>query len=250
MTHGRTDRPLSSAPRDERVETAIRELQEVLADRLDDPHARAALETLRDAFCVAHSRASLDPLTGLMNRASFDREIEVLLERAARAGTEAALLFLDLDGFKAVNDQRGHPAGDSLLKEVAQRVMGCVREDDLLARYGGDEFVVVLEPITDRNVLHTIAERIIECLSGTFTVDGMHVRLSVSVGVALFPLHGEKSVELIARADAAMYEAKRSGGDRYMVWAAPGSADQSGSYARFENSQRSTSGTDVPFRRA
>jgi diguanylate cyclase (GGDEF)-like protein len=250
MTHGRTDRPHSSAPRDERVETAIRELQEVLADRVDDPHAKAALETLRDAFCVAHSRASLDPLTGLMNRASFDREIELLLARAERAGSEAALLFLDLDGFKAVNDQRGHPAGDCLLKEVAQRVMGCVRDDDLIARYGGDEFVVVLEPILDRAVVHAIATRIIECLSGTFTVDGMHVRLSVSVGIAMFPLHAAKTIDLIARADAAMYRAKRGGGDRYLVWSAPDDADQSGSYAKFDHGQRSSSANDIPVRRA
>jgi len=250
MTHGRTDRPHSSAPRDERVETAIRELKEVLADRIDDPHARAALETLRDAFCVAHSRASLDPLTGLMNRASFDREIELLLARAERAGSEAAVLFLDLDGFKAVNDQRGHPAGDSLLKEVALRVMGCVRDDDLLARYGGDEFVVVLEPIADREVVHAIAARIIECLSGTFSVDGMHVRLSVSVGVALFPLHAAKTVDLIARADSAMYSAKRGGGDRYLVWCAPDEADQSASYGKLDSSQLSTPANGVPLRRA
>src|SRR5688572_11454982 len=82
MTHGRTDRSRASAHADERVETAIRELQEVLADRVDDPHARAALETLREAFCTAHTRASLDPLTGLMNRSSFDRELAVTLERA------------------------------------------------------------------------------------------------------------------------------------------------------------------------
>ena len=248
MTHGRTDRPHSSPPRDERVETAIRDLEEVLADRLDDPHANAALETLRDALCVARDLASVDPLTGLMNRAWFDRELELLLARAGQASAEAALLFLDLDGFKAVNDQHGHPAGDLLLKEVAQRVLGCVRDDDLLARYGGDEFVVVLEPILDRSVVHAIAERIIECLSGTFTVDGTHVRLSVSVGVALFPLHGTTSADLIAHADAAMYRAKREGGNRYRVWSTD--CDQSGSYAKFENSQRSTSASDIPLRRA
>jgi diguanylate cyclase (GGDEF)-like protein len=221
----------------------------VLADRVDDPHAQAALATLRDAFCVAHDRASVDPLTGLLNRASFDREIELLLARAGQNKSDAALLFLDLDGFKAVNDQRGHPAGDQLLKEVAQRVMGCVRDDDLLARYGGDEFVVVLEPILDRSVVHAIAARIIECVSGTFTVDGMHVRLSVSVGIALFPLHGVSAPELIAHADAAMYRAKREGGDRYRIWGDL-DPDQSGSYAKLENSQRATSANDLPSRRA
>jgi diguanylate cyclase (GGDEF)-like protein len=247
MANGRTERQDA----DERVERALSELQTVLADRADDPHARAALATLRDAFCVAHTRASLDPLTGLMNRASFDRALELAIGHAARNHSPAAVLFMDLDGFKAVNDQRGHAVGDVLLREVAARIMTCVREDDLLARYGGDEFVVLLEPLTEPHVVQAIASRVIEALSRTFSVDGLMVRLSVSIGVALFPEHGACAEELLACADAAMYEAKRRGGDRYLIGAPHEHRDdQSGSYARFEASQRSTSPVDVPLRRA
>ncbi len=236
---------------DERVEWAIRELREVLADRADDPHARAALDTLREAFFLAHTRASVDPLTGLMNRASFDRSLDVMIGRAARTQSAAALLFMDLDGFKAVNDQRGHRVGDALLKEVASRIMACVREDDLLARYGGDEFVVLLEQVSDLQVVHAVAARVTEALSRSFTADGLLLGLSVSIGIALFPEHGLSAEELLARADAAMYAAKREGGDRYLV--VPSGerlVGQSGSYAKFDSSQRSTSPADMPLRRA
>ena len=249
MSHGRTDRELSSPQADDKVEWAIAELTDLLAERADDPHARAAMQTLRDAFSVVHTRASTDPLTGLMNRASFDRVLPEALARAARTHSEAALLFMDLDGFKSVNDKNGHPAGDMLLKEVAQRVMSSVREDDLLARYGGDEFVVLLESLSDRNVIDAIATRIIDTLSAPLTVEGIEVKLSVSIGVALFPDHARDASELVLRADAAMYWAKHEGGDRYVVWREERSA-QSGSYARFESSQRSTSGTGLPLRRA
>jgi diguanylate cyclase (GGDEF)-like protein len=246
MANGRTD----GQDADERVEWAIRELQEVLADRANDPHARAALATLRDAFCTAHARASMDPLTGLMNRASFDSALQVTIGRAARAQSPAAVLFMDLDGFKAVNDQRGHPVGDSLLKEVASRIMACVREDDLLARYGGDEFVVLLEHVSDPEVVHGVALRVIDALSRPFTGGDISVRLSVSIGVALFPEHGTCADELLARADAVMYEAKRQGGDRYLV--APPVArvdDQSGSYAKLDAGQRSPATRGIPVRR-
>lgn len=260
MATSRTDRPQASHSSslaretarfdktDERIANAIRELQEVLADRPEDHGALAALETLRDALCVANTRASVDPLTGLMNRASFDRALEEALERAALAHTDVALLFLDLDGFKAVNDQRGHAAGDRLLKEVAARIMGCMRDDDLLARYGGDEFVVALENVADRQIVHAVASRIINCLSGIFTVEGEHVHLSVSVGVALYPEHAITVSELLSRADAAMYEAKRQGGARYLLWRAHEATGQSGSFAKFESGQRSVN--ELPARRA
>jgi diguanylate cyclase (GGDEF)-like protein len=249
MSHGRTDRELSSPPTDDKVEWAIAELMDVLAERADDPHAQAALQTLREAFSVVRTRASTDPLTGLMNRSSFDRLLPEALAQAARSHSEVALLFMDLDGFKSVNDKNGHPAGDTLLKEVARRVTASVREEDLLARYGGDEFVVLLSPLSERQVIDAIAARIIDTLSAPLFVDGMQVQLSVSIGVALFPDHAGDAKELVLRADAAMYWAKHEGGDRYMVWREE-SDDKSGPYARFESNQRSTVATDMPFPRA
>jgi diguanylate cyclase (GGDEF)-like protein len=248
MANGRTDRhSLSSAP-SERVESAIRELKEVLADRADDPHAKAALETLRDAFCVAHTRASLDPLTGLMNRASFDQALELTLAHAARTETQAALMFMDLDGFKSVNDQKGHPVGDCLLKDVAGRIVASVRDDDLLARYGGDEFVVLLDSLATAEVVDAIATRIIEALSAPFVVSGLQVRSSISIGVALFPEHGKCAKELVDRADAAMYRAKHEGGERYVIWSPDD--DCSGPYARVDGSQRAACSGEPPLRRA
>jgi diguanylate cyclase (GGDEF)-like protein len=128
-------------------------------------------------------------------------------------------------------------------------VTSSVREDDLLARYGGDEFVVLLESLSDREVINAIATRIIDTLSTPLLVEGKDVQLSVSIGVALFPDHARDAQELVLHADAAMYWAKHEGGDRYMVWR-EGSSDQSGSYARFESSQHPSSPTDMRFRRA
>jgi diguanylate cyclase (GGDEF)-like protein len=266
MSHGRAESELSSLSShtescsrseasaqvpgtDDQVEWAIAELMDVLAERADDPHAQAALQTLRDAFSVVRTRASTDPLTGLMNRASFDRVLPEALARARENHSELALLFMDLDGFKSVNDKNGHPTGDSLLKEVARRATSSVREDDLLARYGGDEFVVLLELLSDRGVVDDIATRIIDTLSAPIVLADMQVQLSVSIGVALFPDHARDAGELVLHADAAMYWAKHEGGNRYMVWREE-SDDRSGSYARFESNQRSTSAANVPVRRA
>jgi len=249
MTNGRTDRISLSAPSNDRVEWAISELKQVLADRADDPHAQAAMEALRDAFCVAHSLASLDPLTGLINRTSFDQALELKLAQAARSESRAALMFMDLDGFKSVNDEQGHPAGDLLLQDVAARIVGCVRDDDLLARYGGDEFVVLLDALAGAEVIDAIGTRIIDALSAPLSFEGQRVRLSISIGVALFPEHARSASELIRRADTAMYRAKHQGGKRYVVWS-PERDDQSGSYARLDRSQRSSSATDIPLRRA
>ncbi|HEX6244624.1 MAG TPA: GGDEF domain-containing protein, partial [Polyangiales bacterium] len=196
------------------MEWALSELKQVLADRADDPHARAALDALRDAFCVAESRASSDPLTGLMNRSSFAQALEHALTEAARTQTQAALMFMDLDGFKSINDEQGHLVGDQLLKHVAGRIMSCVRDDDLLARYGGDEFVVLLEGLVGTEVVDAIASRIIDALSAPFSLEGLCVRLSISIGIALFPSHAMAAQELLHRADSAMYRAKHAGGKR------------------------------------
>jgi diguanylate cyclase (GGDEF)-like protein len=127
-------------------------------------------------------------------------------------------LFLDLDGFKEVNDQRGHPAGDVLLAEVAGRISHSVREHDLVARHGGDEFVVLLENLENPAVAHAVAARVIEAISTPFTVDGGKVKLGVSIGVAFYPEHGQSGSELLKRADSAMYRAKSHGGGSYAVF--------------------------------
>lgn len=201
---------------DENVEWALRELEASIAGSPEESRARAALDVLRRAFSSVRASAATDPLTGLANRASF---YQILDERLAleKTGASAAVLFLDLDGFKDVNDRRGHQAGDALLAEVATRISRSVREQDLVARHGGDEFVVLLEHMENRAVAHAVAARIIEAISVPFGLEGDPIYLGVSIGVAFYPDHGQSGSELLKHADGAMYRAKNQGGRGYAV---------------------------------
>ena len=204
---------------DEAVERALSDLDGILADVPDETQARAraALEVLRLAFTSVRASAATDPLTGLANRSSF---YHILDERLAVGvgGTSGAVLFLDLDGFKDVNDVRGHQAGDVLLSEVATRISRSVRDQDLVARHGGDEFVVLLENIENPAIAHSVAARIIEAISVPFAIEGARVQLGVSIGIAFYPEHGLSGSELLQRADSAMYRAKGQGGRGYAVF--------------------------------
>jgi len=203
---------------DETVEWALRELESSLEGCPQQERARAALDVLRSSFTRVLTSAATDPLTGLANRAWFTRMLdERLLAEHAPIG-RAAVLFLDLDGFKNVNDERGHPAGDQLLTEVGRRITHSVRDHDLVARHGGDEFVVLLENIENPAVAHTVAARVVESISAPFEVEGATVTLGVSIGVAYYPEHGLSGSELLKRADHAMYRAKGQGGRAYAVF--------------------------------
>jgi diguanylate cyclase (GGDEF)-like protein len=202
---------------DDAVERAISELEALLAERAGEPRAREALETLRHAWSSARVDAQTDPLTELPNRAWLRQALEDTIARCARTGAHAALLFLDLDGFKEVNDRHGHQAGDLLLAAVAKRVLSSVRDEDLVARHGGDEFVVLLENLESPQVAYGIAGRVVDAVSTNYAVDGDTFRLSVSVGVALYPQHGSTGGELLRNADLAMYRAKNMGGRRYEI---------------------------------
>src|SRR5918997_984308 len=160
---------------------------------------------------LAH-QAFHDPLTGLPNRALFVDRLEQAIARAARSGRHAAALFMDLDNLKDVNDSLGHEAGDRLLVAVAERLRGCLRDADTLARFGGDEFVVLLEDATEGGVAVRLAERLLECLAPPFSLAGERVFVSASIGVALHgPSDSDRVEVFLSRADAAMYEAKRRG---------------------------------------
>ncbi len=203
---------------DERVEWALRELESALAGSPYESKARVALEVLRGAFTSVQTSAATDPLTGLANRAWFDHILDTHFDPDVPGTTRSALLFLDLDGFKDVNDQRGHAVGDKLLREVAQRILHSVRDNDLVARHGGDEFVVLLEDIGNPSVAHSVAARVVEAIGTPFEIDGAKVRLGVSIGVAYYPEHGASGRELLQRADYAMYRAKNQGGRSYAVF--------------------------------
>jgi diguanylate cyclase (GGDEF)-like protein/PAS domain S-box-containing protein len=152
-----------------------------------------------------------DPLTQLPNRLLFlDRLNQALLE-SARSKTNVALLFLDLDGFKQVNDTAGHDAGDALLQEVAHRLSQAVRQDDTVARIGGDEFTIILKNVAKKEVLERIGNTLIQAVNEPVTVADSNFQVGASIGIACHPADATDSDSLTAEADEAMYEAKQSG---------------------------------------
>jgi diguanylate cyclase (GGDEF)-like protein len=156
-----------------------------------------------------------DPLTGLPNRRLLEDRIATVLQHAARQQSKAAVMYLDLDGFKAINDTHGHACGDEILKLVAQRLVGCSRKEDTVARVGGDEFVIVMGEIGALSDAQEPACKLIEAVSEAYQVNGLTLRLSTSIGIALYPDDAEAVEALIAVADSALYEAKRSGKNRW-----------------------------------
>lgn len=157
--------------------------------------------------------AQHDSLTGLPNRALFTDRLQQALAAAQRDQTHVALLFLDLDYFKPVNDQFGHAVGDELLQAVAQRMLACVRQSDTVARIGGDEFVLLLRSAVDQTAqtAPAVAEKIRESLAQVFELAGQRLFISCSIGIALYPEHGQNDIELAHHADLAMYQAKQAG---------------------------------------
>ena len=158
------------------------------------------------AFLAHH-----DPLTGLPNRLLLKDRMQQGMAHAERAGRKVALLFVDLDRFKAVNDSFGHPAGDVLLRDAAQRLRACVRDSDTISRHGGDEFLVVLTDLQSSEVPAQIAHKIMATLSQPFHIEAHEATISASVGIAVYPEDGADFDELLKKADTAMYHAKEAG---------------------------------------
>jgi diguanylate cyclase (GGDEF)-like protein/PAS domain S-box-containing protein len=181
---------------------------------VQDITARKALEA-RLSYDALH-----DTLTGLPNRLMFHDRLGQVLESARRREGLASVLFLDLDGFKAVNDTLGHAAGDELLQQVARRLEGCVRAEDTVARIGGDEFGVVLASVAQDGDCERVAAKILDTLAQPFSLTAREVRISASIGGALFPVHGLDMDSLLARADTGMYAAKHEGKGRFS-WQVP-----------------------------
>lgn len=161
--------------------------------------------------------ANFDPLTELPNRRYFNRKFADMIAVAATEGREMALLFIDLDRFKTVNDKLGHAIGDRLLVEVAARLKSCVRNSDLIARLGGDEFVIVLDGLATLQDGSAIAEKIVSAVAEPYIIDRHDIHVGTSIGLAFYPLHGKDDQTLIIKADAAMYQAKRAGRSRFVL---------------------------------
>ncbi len=159
--------------------------------------------------------AKYDDLTGLANRGLFMEFLNTSLARSERRGRNTAVLFIDLDHFKQVNDTLGHDIGDDLLTNVAERLHCCVREGDLIARLGGDEFAIILDDIAQSNDVTQVAEKIVTSISEPYQLSGHDLNISTSVGIATWPECGREPKELIKAADTAMYVTKKSGRHGY-----------------------------------
>lgn len=168
-----------------------------------------------------------DLLTGLPNRRLFLDRLEQEVKHAKRRSLPLYLLFMDLDGFKEVNDSLGHEVGDRLLTDVAGRLTGCVRENDTVARLGGDEFTVILSGAEQRNDVEFVAQTIIEELAMPFTIGQQRVQISVSIGVAFYPEIASSPHALLEAADQAMYKAKKSGSNQICFYGTFDSTDAS-----------------------
>ncbi|NOQ80501.1 MAG: diguanylate cyclase [Gammaproteobacteria bacterium] len=161
--------------------------------------------------------ANYDSLTKLPNRALFMVLLEQAIKQVNRTQLSVGLFFIDLDGFKAVNDTYGHDCGDELLRQVASRLKTVLRDEDALFRLGGDEFTLIISNFTDDKVVNIIAEKIISTLSEPFDILGQQCRIGSSIGIALYPKHGETIDELIKNSDTAMYDVKKTGKNNYKV---------------------------------
>ncbi|MEU8656256.1 diguanylate cyclase domain-containing protein [Actinoplanes philippinensis] len=162
-------------------------------------------------FRLAHARAH-DTLTGLPTRALFVDRIEaVIAERRRRPGELTAALFIDLDGFKPINDRYGHATGDSLLRGVAERLRESMRPDDYVSRFGGDEFIILCRHLVTEADAHAVADRIRRYVAEPFEIDGHRLHVGTSIGIALVDDLTDDAMTLIHHADLAMYEAKRNG---------------------------------------
>lgn len=177
---------------------------------------RSLEEQLRSAQAQAEARATHDALTGLPNRLLLEEHLQRAIAYSKRYGTRLALLFLDMDGFKSVNDSLGHGVGDALLKGVAQRLTQATRESDLVGRLAGDEFLVVLPEVGSKDNAACVANKFLEAMAATpIMANGHALQSTFSVGIALYPDDAADITALMACADGALYQAKRAGKNRY-----------------------------------
>jgi diguanylate cyclase (GGDEF)-like protein/PAS domain S-box-containing protein len=174
----------------------------------------AALETSRQMSHLAQH----DALTGLPNRLLLNDRLTAAIAAGHRRNKPLAVLFLDVDGFKGINDSLGHAAGDQLLRLMATRLSGSLRQSDTVSRFGGDEFVVILPEIEHAEDVTLVARKLLQVIASLHRVDAQSVTVTASIGITLYPDHGQDADSLITNADAAMYDAKRSGLGNYRIF--------------------------------
>ncbi|PYF83383.1 diguanylate cyclase with PAS/PAC sensor [Marinomonas alcarazii] len=161
--------------------------------------------------------AGHDDLTGLPNRTLLLDRLQSSLSLAERERVGLSVLFIDVDGFKEVNDACGHAVGDLLLQQIAKRLGDCVRQSDTVGRLGGDEFLIILNKAHSDDAMLSVAEKVRAELANEFDIDGVVVNVSASIGIARFPENGKQPLDLVQYADQAMYKAKNAGGNRIIL---------------------------------
>jgi two-component system cell cycle response regulator len=193
------------------------DLAEVLMRVHNMLEVRLLHEKARNHGKMLESLALTDPLTGLANRRLLADRMSMALVHARRNTSSMAVVYLDLDGFKEINNTLGHSAGDALLQMVAGRLVATVREEDTVARLGGDEFIIALWHLGGADGAARVALKVIEALSQPYAIEGQTVSITTSAGIGIYPVHGEDADTLMKSADAALYEAKRAGKNAYRI---------------------------------
>ncbi|WP_284617888.1 bifunctional diguanylate cyclase/phosphodiesterase [Aquabacterium humicola] len=192
---------------------ALETLRTVAQQLAQYEHRKHAEQRLR--FVANH-----DPLTGLHNRASLQRELQRAIKRSNRNRRRFAVMFIDLDRFKHINDTLGHGVGDLMIRVCGERLAGLLREDDTVARFGGDEFVLLLENLSGAGDAASLAKKALDCFAEPFSIEGHELHISASIGISVHPEDGADAETLVKNADTAMYQAKDKGRGTYRFYAA------------------------------
>lgn len=193
------------------------ELMEAKARINNMLEVRLLYKQLEEYNHALESLAMHDALTGLPNRRLLMDRLSLSIAHAHRNNSTMAVMYLDLDGFKEINDNLGHDAGDTLLKMVANRLTASVRQEDTVARISGDEFMIGLWEVNDAEGVATLVTKVIQAVSQPYRIQERDVGITTSIGVGIYPLHGEEVETLMKSADVALYEAKRAGKNDYRI---------------------------------
>jgi len=177
-----------------------------------------AQEEIKRQKGILHHQAHHDALTGLPNRVLFEDRLEQAIKKAKRSFKKIAVLFIDLDNFKKINDSMGHDIGDEVLVQVATRLQNCIRKSDTLARLGGDEFIIIIDEIKDEDLAIHLAQKLIQSMTKPLCINKQDIYITNSVGVSIFPEDGSNATTLLKNADAAMYKAKDDGKNTYQFY--------------------------------
>jgi diguanylate cyclase (GGDEF)-like protein len=216
---GASDTPNVLAP------NVLETRREVAALRLINAHLVREIACLKQREAQVRRLADRDALTGLYNRRRMQEQLETAIAEAASLRQRVGLLFIDLDGFKAINDEYGHAVGDKILVAAAARIAARVRAGDLVCRYGGDEFVVLLPRLSDVQDATKVSEMIRSRLAGKYFIDDRSLHMTAAIGVALSPGDGRTAEQLLQRADESMYREKCRGRGSHVRHSAPCAAD-------------------------